>query len=76
MSSHLSVVPGGNVSPIEGLRRQAWPASKKDYLAEQRQIADAGLRIVVCGFCGMESPMLDGPTGRAWFRSHECQGAA
>ena len=35
---------------------------------------DLQLRNVVCGFCGWESGMVDGPTGRALFAGHPCDG--
>ena len=62
---------------IELLLSQPWPKSRaNDFRVAVREQADLELRVTICGFCGAESRPLDGPTGRAWFASHECRAAA
>lgn len=55
-----------------------WPANRRrgDYRKAVREAADAELRVVVCGFCETASKPLDGPTGRAWFKAHQCPRSA
>jgi len=61
-----------------GFFNQTWPSNraKGDFRKILREQAERELRVTVCGFCGTESPKLDGPTGRAWFKSHRCPRAA
>ena len=61
-------------SPIAQLRQQTWPVNRAsgDYRKAARAAADADPRRVICGFCGSESPLLDGPSGRAWWTHHKC----
>jgi len=59
---------------IKHLLGQAWPASRREFLAARREQADLGLRVTVCAFCGASSPELDGPMGRAWFHAHTTSG--
>jgi hypothetical protein len=61
-------------SDIAFLMQQTWPVNRKrgDFRDLIRAQADAEPRTVICAFCGTHSPSLDGPTGRAWFASHEC----
>lgn len=59
---------------IDLILSRSWPRSRdRDFRAAAREQADLELRVTICGFCGAESRLLDGPTGRAWFASHECQ---
>lgn len=61
---------------IQLLMGQAWPKNraKGDFRKERTAVAEAGLRITSCAFCGAESPPLDGPAGRAWFANHTSNG--
>lgn len=53
---------------------RTWPANRErgDYRVERRAQAELELRRIVCGHCGTESPLLDGPLGRAWWKKHRC----
>lgn len=65
---------GDRPSDIRMLLNQTWPMNRTrgDYRVALMAQAEAELRVTICGFCGTESPQLDGPTGRAWFASHTC----
>ena len=61
-------------SPITRLRQQPWPKNREngDFWQTLRAAGDLEPRKVICGFCAAESPLLDGPSGRAWFAHHHC----
>lgn len=66
---------GERPSDIKLLLSQTWPANraKGDFRDAIREQADLEPRRVICAFCGAKARLLDGPTGRAWFASHECK---
>ena len=70
----LRVIDGG-MSDISRLHQQVWPKNRErgDFRKQRKAFAEMELRTVICAFCGASSPQLDGPTGRAWFASHECK---
>lgn len=67
-------------SDIGLLLSQPWPANRKtgDFRDLLRAQADQELRRVICGHCAKKSPLLDGPKGRAWWKTHQtkCRRAA
>jgi hypothetical protein len=60
-------------SPISRLLQQPWPSNRAngDYRKALAETADQELRRGVCLHCEKESPLLDGPSGRAWWQSHK-----
>lgn len=78
MADVIDITTGEKISDIRFLMAQPWPANRKkgDFRREWAERADAEKRRVICGFCGRRSRMVDGPTGRHWFASHECGGNA
>lgn len=58
---------------IAHLLSQTWPSNRKrgDFRDLLRAQADLEPRRVICGHCEKQSPLVDGPAGRAWWASHK-----